>query len=119
MAERAFEARFEEPAPMIEYLAKLGVAKGSVARRTAVAEAPLPPAEKAPPIAPQRNTAGVYFDAGGRFAALSYQSTSTSINAAGGVLANSGYGNGADSRKELRSLGLDYVMGSSPRPPCG
>jgi hypothetical protein len=76
MAERALESRFEEPAKVASLLSSLGVERGSVARRPAIAEAPRPPPEKAPPLRPQRKDPEVYLEAGGSFASMSYSGTS-------------------------------------------
>lgn len=84
MAERAFEAHFEDPPGVAGFLASAGVTIGSVRRRAAVAEAPPPPKDSAPLIHPEPRELGVYLDAGGHVDGLSYQTTSNSSNFAQG-----------------------------------
>jgi hypothetical protein len=99
MAERVFEARFEEPPGVSGFLTRIGVAAGSVGRRPAVAEAPPPPPASAPFIHPEPRGMGVYLEAGGHFSDLSYQTTSrTSISADGDVLDSSKVAPGVDVR---------------------
>ncbi len=103
MAARAFEAQFEEPAPVVARLATLGVAQGAVARRPALPEAPLPPPERAPGFRPTRSRSGLYFDTGARFAVLSHESTSRSANPTE---------NGVASATEI-ATGLDLRLGAT------
>lgn len=75
MAERQFEARFEEPVGVVALLAKLGVPPGTVSRRPAIAEKPPPEPPPPPEIHPEPRDLALYVDAGGRLADLSYQAT--------------------------------------------
>lgn len=99
MAERAFEARFEDPPGVAAFLTAAGVKLGTVRRRPAVAEAPPPPPPSAPFIHPEWREAGVYLDAGGHVADTSYQSTArSSISATNSVLDSGKITPGADLR---------------------
>jgi hypothetical protein len=99
MAERAFEARFEEPAGVAAFLAGAGVSPGSVGRRAAVAEAPPPPPPAAPFIHPEPTEPRAYLDVGGHVTDLSYQSTShASVSATNNVLDRSQVTPGMDLR---------------------
>jgi hypothetical protein len=75
MAERQFEAQFEDQPGVTRLLANLGVEKGAIARRPAVAEAPPPPRPSSPFIHPERRELAVYLDAGGRVSNLGYTTT--------------------------------------------
>jgi hypothetical protein len=99
MAERAFEARFEDPPGVLQLLSNLGVEKGTVARRPEVAEAPRPPPPTAPFMHPERRELAIYLDAGGRFADLTYSSTShTAFQGVANVLDDNRFLPGADLR---------------------
>jgi hypothetical protein len=79
MAERQFEARFEEPVGVVALLARLGVPPGTVSRRPAIAEKPPPEPQPPPAIHPEPRELALYLDAGGRIAALNYQAANPSF----------------------------------------
>ena len=72
VAERQFEAQFEDPAGVADLLQRFGIAKGSVVRRQAIREAPPPPPPKPADIHPQSTGLAFYVEGGVRVSNLSY-----------------------------------------------
>lgn len=63
VAAQEFESRFEEPAALVLWMQRKGVARGTIARRAAGREAPPPPPPSPPFYPPRARTVG-YLDAG-------------------------------------------------------